>query len=78
MLRKKTKLRGLILNAKVIKDKMESETYRLNSKELLVLVRYKHAKGDQKIPSAVADLPVWWNDTKNCASPCFSPNNSDI
>jgi len=49
----------------VIKDKMESETYKLNSKELLVLVRYKHAKGDQKIPSAVSDLRVRWNDTKN-------------
>ncbi len=71
--RKKTKLQGLISNAKVIKDKMESETYRLNSKELLVLVRYKHAKGDQKIPSAVADLRVWWNDAKNRASPRCSP-----
>ena len=37
---------------------MESKTYKLNGKELLVLVRYKHAKGDQKIPSAVADLRV--------------------
>ena len=75
--RKKTKLRGLILNAKVIKDKMESKTYKLNGKELLVLVRYKHAEGDQKIPSAVADLCVRWNDTKNRASPRCSPNNSD-
>jgi hypothetical protein len=30
--RKKTKLRGLISNTKVIKDKMESETYKLNGK----------------------------------------------
>ena len=40
-------------------------------------MRYKHAKGDQKIPSAVADLLVRWNDTKNRASPRCSPNNSD-
>ena len=25
----------------------------------------------------MADLRVWWNDTKNCAFPCCSPNNSD-
>ena len=75
--RKKTKLRGLISSAKVIKDKMKSKTYKLNRKDLLVLVRYKHAKGDQKIPSAVADLHVWWNETQNCASPRCSPNNSD-
>jgi hypothetical protein len=56
---------------------MKSKTYKLNGKELLVLVRHKHAKGDQKIPSAVADLCVWWNETKNCASPHCSPNNSD-
>ena len=54
--RKKTKLRGLISSAKVILDKMKNKTYKLNRKELLVLVRYKHVKGDQKIPSAVADL----------------------
>ena len=44
---------------------------------LLVLVRYKHAQGDQKIPSAVADLRVRWNETKNRASPHCSPYNSD-
>jgi hypothetical protein len=42
--RKKTKLRELILSAKVIKDKMKSKTYELNCKDLLVLVRYKHAE----------------------------------
>ena len=57
---------------------MESETYKLNSKELLVLVRYKHAKGDQKIPSVVADLHVRWNETQNRASPQSSPSNSDV
>ena len=57
---------------------MKSKTYKLNCKDLLVLVRYKHAKGDQKIPSAVADLHVWWNETQNCTSPCCSPNNSDV
>jgi hypothetical protein len=54
--RKKTKLRELISSAIVVKDKMKSETYKLNRKDLLVLVRYKHSKGDQKIPSTVADL----------------------
>ena len=42
--RKKTKLQELILSAKVIKDKMKSKTYKLNCKDLLVLVRYKHAE----------------------------------
>ena len=42
-----------------------------------VEVMYKHAKGDQKIPSTVAELRVRWNETKNCASPRCSPNNSD-
>ena len=42
--RKKTKLRELILSAKVIKNKMKSKTYKLNRKDLLVLVRYKHAE----------------------------------
>ena len=42
-----------------------------------VEVMYKHAKGDQKIPSTVAELCVWWNETKNRASPHCSPNNSD-
>ena len=37
---------------------MKSETYKLNRKDLLVLVRYKHSKGDQKIPSTVAELRV--------------------
>ncbi len=41
-------------------------------------MRYKHAKGDQKIPSAVADLRAWWNETRNRASPRCSPNNSDV
>ncbi len=67
-----------ILSAKVILDKMENKTYKLNRKELLVLVRYKHAKGDQRIPSAVADLRDWWNETRNRASSCCSPNNSDV
>ena len=56
---------------------MKSETYKLNSKDLLVLVRYKHSKGDQKIPSTVADLEAWWKKTKHRASPHCSPNNSD-
>jgi len=38
------KLRESILSAKVIKDKMKSKTYKLNRKDLLVLVRYKHAE----------------------------------
>ena len=42
--KKKTKLRVLISSAKVIKDKMKSKTYKLNHKDLLVLVRYKHAE----------------------------------
>ena len=42
--RKKTKLRELTLTAKVIKDKMKSKTYKLNRKDLLVLVRCKHAE----------------------------------
>jgi len=42
--RKKTKLGELILSAKVIKDKMKSKTYKLNCKDLLVLVRYKNAE----------------------------------
>ncbi len=71
------RLRELILSAIVVKDKMKSETYKLNRKDLLVLVRYKHSNGDQKIPSMVAELRVWWNQTKNHASPCCSPNNSD-
>jgi hypothetical protein len=45
VLRKKTKLRELISSAIVIKDKMKSKTYKLNRKDLLVLVRYKHSKG---------------------------------
>ena len=40
-------------------------------------MRYKHAKGDQKIPSTVADLRVQWNETKNSAAPHCSPNNSN-
>ena len=56
---------------------MKSETYKLNRKDLLVLVRYKHSKGDQKIPSTVAELRVCWNQMKNRASPRCSPNNSD-
>jgi hypothetical protein len=32
------------LSAKVIKDKMKSKTYKLNHKDLLVLVRCKHAE----------------------------------
>ncbi len=54
-----------------------NKTYKLNSKELHVLVRDKHAKGDKKIPSLVAELCVRWNETRNRASPCCSPNNSD-
>jgi hypothetical protein len=76
--KKKTKLRVLISSAKVIKDKMKNKTYKLNRKDLLVLVRYKHAKGDQKIPSAVADLHGRWNEMQNCASPQSSPSNSDV
>ena len=53
--RKKTKLRELILSAKVIKDKMKSKTYKLNHKDLLVLVRYKHAEssGMMKVKTRV-------------------------
>jgi hypothetical protein len=72
--RKKTKLQELISSAIVVKDKMKSKTYKLNRKDLLVLVRYKHSKGDQKIPSTVADLEAWWNKTKHRASPHCSPN----
>ena len=54
-----------------------NKTYKLNGKELHVLVRYKHAKGDKKIPSSVAELRVRWNETGNRASPHCSPNNSD-
>ena len=61
----------------VVKDKMKSKTYKLNRKDLLVLVRYKHSKGDQKIPSTGADLEAQWNKTKHRASPNCSPNNSD-
>ena len=61
----------------MVKDKMKSKTYKLNRKDLLVLVRYKHSKGDQKIPSTVADLKAWSNKTKHRASPHCSPNNSD-
>ena len=42
--RKKTKLRELMLSEKVIKDKMKRKTYKLNRKDLLVLVGYKHAE----------------------------------
>ena len=42
---------------------MKNKTYKLNGKELHVLVRYKHAKGDKKIPSLVAELHVRWNET---------------
>ncbi len=65
VLRKKTKLRGLISSAIVILDKMKNKTYKLNGKELHVLVRYKHAKGDKKIPSSVAEIRVWWNETRD-------------
>ena len=77
-LRKKTKLRELILSAKVIKDKINSKNVKLTGKVLLVLVRYKRTKGDQSIlPKGVAALHTWWNKTKHHASPCCSPNNSD-
>jgi hypothetical protein len=72
--RKKTKLRELISSAIVVKDKMKSESYKLNRKDLLVLVRYKNSKGDQKIPSTVADFEARWNKTKHRASPHCSPN----
>ena len=53
--RKKTKLGELILSAKVIKDKMKSKTYKLNCKDLLVLVRYKNAEssGMMKVKTRV-------------------------
>jgi hypothetical protein len=53
--RKKMKLRELILSAKVIKDKMKSKTYKLNHKDLLVLVRYKHVEssGMMKVKTRV-------------------------
>ncbi len=56
---------------------MKNKTYKLNGKELHVLVRYKHVKGDKKIPSSVAELCVWWDEMRNRASPHCSPNNSD-
>ena len=46
-------------------------------KDLLVLVRYKHAKEDQKLPSTVADLNARLSETQHRASPRCSPNNSD-
>ncbi len=55
-LRKKTKLKELISSAKVIEDKMNSKKFKLTSKDLLVLVRYKCTKGDQPIPKGVAAL----------------------
>ena len=61
----------------MIKDKMNSKNFKLTSKDLLVLVRYKHTKGDQPIPKGVAALRTRWNETKHHAPPCCSPNNSD-
>jgi hypothetical protein len=75
--RKKTKLRELISSAREVKDRMKSNTYKSNRKDLLVLVRYKHAKGDQKIPTTVADLQARWRETQHRASPRCSPNNSE-
>ena len=43
------------MSAKVIKDKVKSKTYKLNRKDLLVLVRYKHAEssGMMKVKTRV-------------------------
>ena len=48
-------LRDSILSAKVIKDKMKSKTYKLNHKDLLELVRYKHVEslGMMKVKTRV-------------------------
>jgi hypothetical protein len=75
--RKKMKLGELILSANVIKDKMKSKKFKLTGKDLLVLVRYKRMKGDQPMPTGVAALHTWWNDTKHRTSTRCSPNNSD-
>ena len=56
---------------------MKSNTYKSNRKDLLVLVRYRHAKGDSKIPTTVADLQARWREKQHRASPRCSPNNSD-
>ncbi len=56
---------------------MKSKKIKLTGKDLLVLVRYKRTKGDQPMPKGVAALHTRWNDTKHCASPHCSPNNSD-
>jgi len=55
VLRKKMMLRDSILSAKVIKDKMKSKTYKLNHKDLLELVRYKHVEslGMMKVKTRV-------------------------
>ncbi len=60
-------------SAREVKDRMKSNTYKSNRKDLLVLVRYK----DSKIPTTVADLQAWWRETQHRASPRCSPNNSD-
>ncbi len=58
--RKKTKLRELIFCAKVMKDKMKSKTYKLNLKDLLVLVRYTHAEssGMTKVKTRVIIMNI--------------------
>ena len=65
------------MSAKVIKDNMKSKNFKLTSKDLLVLVRYKCTKGDQPIPKGVAALCTRSNETKHSASPRCGPNNSD-
>jgi hypothetical protein len=70
-------LRELISSAGEVKDRMKSNTYKSNRKDLLVLVRYRHAKGDSKIPTTVADLQARWREKQHRASPRCSPNNCD-
>jgi hypothetical protein len=56
VLRKKSKLGGLISLAKLIKDKMKDKNYKLTAGNLCLLVAYKKRKGDAAIPSGKAAL----------------------
>jgi hypothetical protein len=56
VLRKKSKLKGLISRAKLIKDKMKDKNSKLSADNLRLLVAYKKRKGDAAIPSGKAAL----------------------
>jgi hypothetical protein len=75
--RKKMKLQELISRAKVIKDKMKGNNFKLTVNKLHLLVTYKKTKEDAAIPSEKATLLTIWNETKHCLSPRCSPSNSD-